>query len=57
MNRSSVWYIKIIATINSGVKCGNRVSVIRNGDKAFQTGTVLTKKKENLCTLMLDEKH
>ena len=48
MNRSSVWYIKIIAAINSWVKCGNRVSVNRNGDKAFQTGTVLTKKKRKL---------
>ena len=37
-------------------KHGNRVSIyVSVGDKAFQTGTVLTK-KENLYALMLDEK-
>ena len=37
-------------------KHGNRVSIYGSvADKAFQTGTVLTK-KENLYALMLDKK-
>lgn len=39
----------IIATINSWVTFSNRVSVNRNGDKAFQTGTVLRKKRKLMC--------